>query len=111
VKNQEAGLSLRTPRHLSTSPRFETGPSAIKAEIAQERALALGRLGRDLETALGRLQALGSNAPERSRFVAAAADAAWTFFVQREACGLFDQDQAIADYEIPREVLARVGAR
>jgi hypothetical protein len=104
-------LSLRTPRDLSTSTRFETGPSAIEAEIAQERALALGRVGREVEAALGRLKDLAPNAPERRRFVAAAADAAWRFFVQREACGLFDHDQAIADYAIPREVLARVGAR
>jgi len=104
-------LSLRAPRNLSTSSWGETGLSVLTAEIAQERALALGRLGRDVEAALGRLRALDPTAAERRRFVAAAADAAWSFFVQREACGLFDHDQAIADYAIPREVLARVGAR
>jgi hypothetical protein len=104
-------LTLRLPRNLSTSPRFETGLSMIDAEIAQERASALGRAGRDVETALGRLKGLAPNAPERARFVAAAADAAWRLFVQREACGLFDHAQAIADYVIPNEVLARVGAR
>jgi hypothetical protein len=31
--------------------------------------------------------------------------------VQREACGLIDHTRAIADYRIPREVLAKVGAR
>jgi hypothetical protein len=104
-------LTLRMPRNLSTSPRLETGLSAIEAEIAQERALALGRAGRDVETAIGRLKDLGQSAPERGRFVAAAADATWRLFVQREACGLFDHAQAIADYAIPSEVLARVGAR
>lgn len=104
-------MTLRMPRNLSTSPRFETGLSVIEAEIARERALALGRVGRDVETALGRLKDIDPNAPERVRFAAAAADATWSFFVQREACGLFDHAQAIADYAIPREVLARVGAR
>jgi hypothetical protein len=98
------------PRNLSTSTRFDTA-SAIEAEIAQERALALGRVGREVEAALDRLKELAPNAPERRRLVAAAADAAWRLFVQREACGLFHHDQAIANYAIPREVLARVGAR
>lgn len=104
-------MTLRMPRNLSNSPRFETGLSVVEAEIAQERALALGRTGRDVETALAQLKDMPSDASERGRFVAVAADAAWRFFVQREACGLFDHAQAIADYAIPREVLARVGAR
>ena len=99
-------MILRMPRNLSTSARFETGPSALEAEIAQERALALGRAGREVETALGRLKDIDPNAPERARFVAAAADAAWSFFVQREACGLFDHAQAIADwYDLGLEAL------
>lgn len=104
-------MTLRTPRNLSTSPTFETGLSALGAEIAQERAIALGRVGRDVEAAVGRLKDIDANAPERARFIAAAADATWSLFVQRDACGLFDHAPAIADYAIPPEVLARVGAR
>ncbi len=42
--------------------------------------------------------------------VRAAAQAAWAFFVQREACGLHDHDLPIAHYAIPPKVLAQVGA-
>jgi len=35
----------------------------------------------------------------------------WSFFIQREACGLKDQRQVIADLAIPRAVLVRIGAR
>ena len=41
----------------------------------------------------------------------AAADAAWCFFVQREVMGLRDRAAVVAQYDIPREVLARIGAR
>ena len=41
----------------------------------------------------------------------AAADAVWCFFVQREVLGLRDRAAVIAQYDIPREVLARLGAR
>jgi hypothetical protein len=105
------GMSLRMPRNLTTSPRAETSLSLLEGEIAQERALALGRTGREVETSLARLNEIAPDAPERPRLLAAAADAAWRYFVQREACGLLDHTQAIADYAIPREVLARVGAR
>ncbi len=104
-------MSLRMPQNLASSPQFETGLSVLAVEIAQERALALGRLGRDVEAAMKRLRTVQSTAPERSQLVDSAADAAWKFFVQREICGVFDHHQAIADYEITPEVLARIGAR
>ena len=47
----------------------------------------------------------------RSALVKAAADAVWGFLVQREVMGLRDRTQVIAHYAIPREVLARIGAR
>jgi len=104
-------MSLRMPQNLSTLPRFETGLSVLEAEIAQERAFALGRLGREIELALETLNTVGSEASERPQLVDIAADATWRFLVQREACGMFDHQQAISHYGISREVLARVGAR
>jgi hypothetical protein len=73
-----------------------------------ERAAALGRLGRDVEAALAALA--GTQGPDRTAEIMRAADAVWRYFVQREACGLVDHAWAIADYRIPREVLAKVGA-
>ena len=104
-------MSLRMPQNLSTSPRFETGLSVLEAEIAQERAAALGRLGREVEKALSNLGHVERGSPERAALVDSAAYAVWTFFVQREVCGMLDHDRAVAHYGIPPEVLARVGAR
>ena len=102
-------MSLRPPQTLSTSPRFETGVSVLEAELAGERATALGRLGREVQAALAALETgrLDADRPARVR---AAAQAVWGYFVQRETCGLLDHAAVIADYAIPSEVLARVGA-
>ena len=40
-----------------------------------------------------------------------AADAVWGFLVQREVMGLRDRAAIVAHYGVPREVLARLGAR
>ena len=102
-------MSLRMPQSLSTSPRFETGLSVLEAELASERALALGRLGRDVESRIAALNAAAAG-PDRTPLVRSAAQAVWRYFVQREACGLIDHTRAIADYAIPPVVLGRVGA-
>lgn len=90
-------------------------------EIAQEKAAALGRLGRGLEKALAELAAFdaGSVAMEmtenerkraRAALVDAAAQALWLFLVQRDACGLRDARAVMRDYRVPAEVQARAGA-
>jgi hypothetical protein len=102
-------MSLRPPQFLSTSPRFETGMSVLEAEVASERAAALGRLGREVQSSLAML-AVAPTGDTRASLVRAAAQTVWAYFVQREACGLLDHTSVIADYAIPPEVLARVGA-
>jgi hypothetical protein len=98
------------PQNLSTSALFETGVSVLEAELQAERAAALGRLGRTLEKSLTALSAADTEDPARADLVKAAADAVWRYFVQREACGMLSHDHPIAQYAIPAEVLARVGA-
>jgi hypothetical protein len=49
--------------------------------------------------------------PSSKRIPIGPADAVWGFLVQREVIGLRDRAQVIAQYGIPREVLARIGAR
>jgi hypothetical protein len=106
-------MSLRPPQNLSASSfKFETGANILDAEILSEKAASLGRAGARVEVALAKLndpdvvQDLG-----RDALLKDAADAVWSFFVQREACGLRDQRPIIADMKIPRAVLARLGAR
>jgi len=99
------------PQNLSTSLRGETGFSILQAELVAEQASTLGRLGRALEKALTALSEAGTETSDGQALIRSAADAAWAFFVQREACGLHDHDLPIAHYDIPPKVLARVGAR
>jgi hypothetical protein len=89
--------------------RGEGADAALQGEIAQEQAAALGRMGRKAEAALAALKA--HEGEGRAEVLKRAADAVWCFFVQREVMGLRDRAQIVADYQIPREVMVRLGAR
>jgi hypothetical protein len=87
---------------------------SVQAEIAQEKAAALGRIATRLRDALARLAELdatpGDPAPaERQRLVAAAGEALWYYVVQREACGIRDVESVLRDYRVPRDVYLRMG--
>ena len=92
---------------------LRSGYATLEYEIAQERAAALGRLGRRLETALAALAACpptaASEQTTRDSLVGEAGYALWLFVVQREACGLNDSAQVIQTYAVPHEVYARMG--
>jgi hypothetical protein len=101
--------SLRMPQSLSRRLGVETGEAVLRYELLEEQAAALGRAGAKLETALAALRA--HQGEGRAEVLKAAAGAAWCFLVQREAIGLRDRAAVVAQYDIPREVLARLGAR
>ena len=92
---------------------LRSGYATLEYEIAQERASALGRLGRRLEAALAALAACPWTATSerkiRDSLVEEAGYALWLFVVQREACGLNDSTQVMRDYGVPNEVYARMG--
>jgi hypothetical protein len=103
-------MSLRAPASQSrTAPVV-----ALDYEMAQERASALGRLGRALEAALGALSDYDNRRGERdavrAQLIQDASDALWCFMVQREACGLRDPRPVLRHYGVPGEVYARMGA-
>jgi hypothetical protein len=91
----------------------------VEHEFAQERASALGRLGRALEAALAALEQFDAEGPDeprsaerrqlRAALAAEASMALWQFIVQREACGLHDMRAVLRDYRVPAEVAARMG--
>ena len=93
---------------------------SLNYEIAQEKAVALGRMGRALEEALARLRefdathpllgALASTQQARRLLVTEAGHALWMFVVQREACGLRDSRTVMRDYDVPGEVQHCMGA-
>jgi hypothetical protein len=89
----------------------------LEYELAQEKAAALGRLGRALEAALAALRDFDAQSNEptaewrnaRRSLVAEAGYALWQFVVQREALGLRDARQVMRDYRVPAEVQHRMG--
>jgi hypothetical protein len=83
--------------------------AALELEFAQERAAALGRLGRALEQAISALSQVEPARADRRRLVEEASLALWHFAVQREVCGLRDLSAVLRDYRVPREVSARMG--
>jgi hypothetical protein len=92
---------------------LRSGYAILEYEIAEERASALGRLGRRLECALAALAACPRTAHSdptiRDSLVGQAGYALWLFIVQREACGLNDSAQVMRSYGVPNEVYARMG--
>ena len=105
---------------MSRDFRLHRAPvDVLDYEIAQEKAVALGRLGRALEEALAKLREFDathprSGAPASARearriLVMEAGHALWMFVVQREACGLRNSRTVMHDYNVPREVQQRMG--
>jgi hypothetical protein len=89
---------------------------AIGLEIAKEQAEELGRSEWKLlaaREALRRLDARAAAAKpgERERALRRYADALTSFVVHREACGLRDAAFVFAFYEVPAEVVARMGVQ
>jgi hypothetical protein len=91
----------------------------VQEEIAEEKAGALGRSGRRLEQALEQFRdyehAFGDGASradaKRETLLWDLAERVEAFVVHREACGLRDSRHVLKYYGVPREALARVGAR
>jgi hypothetical protein len=92
---------------------FRSGWTVLQDELVEEKASALGRLGRRLEAALAALAACpktaDSNPEIRKELVKQAGYALWMFAVQREACGLRDTTRMMRQYGVPKEVLAHMG--
>ena len=91
---------------------LRSGWATLEYEIAEERASALGRLGRRLEAVLAALAACPRTATSertiRDSLVEQAGYALWLYVVQREACGL-SSAEVMQDYGVPKEVYVRMG--
>lgn len=83
----------------------------LKHEVAEEKASALGRCGRLLEHALERFRSHGQADAKRERLLWDLVERVEAFVIQREACGLRDSRHVLKFYGVPREAIARVGAR
>jgi uncharacterized protein DUF6665 len=92
---------------------LRSGYATLEREIAEERAAALGRLGRRLDDALTALAACprgaDANRNIRNGLVEQAGYALWLLAVQREACGLNNFAHLVQVYRVPNEAVARMG--
>jgi len=84
---------------------------SLKHEVAEEKAGALGRCARLLEHALARFRSHDRADLNRERLLWDLVERVEAFVIQREACGLRDSRHALKFYGVPREAIARVGAR
>ena len=106
-------MTILPPEALAARVMRDTGVNLLENEILAEKASSLGHHGRLVEKSLAALRAFdpaSGTAEDRLALLRKAAHNVWAFFVQRELCGLRDQKQMIHFYNIPGEVLARLGA-
>jgi hypothetical protein len=109
---------MKAQPHRSIKP---APANSLANELAQEKASALGRIGRTLETALSELRDFDAHSPAaqpaaqrielRAALVQRANTALWHFVVQREACGLRDMRYVLRAYRVPAEVAVQLGAQ
>src|ERR1700741_2872647 len=118
-KPSAASLRMRPMRRYTRPMSRDFGlqrtpVDVLDYEVAQEQAVALGRMGRARENALARRREFDAADPRsggpasaqqaRRTLVADAGHALWMFVVQREAGGLRDRRTIMRDYKGPTEV-------
>jgi hypothetical protein len=104
-------MSFRLPGQNSSPASGRTGVDVLDYELMAEKAASLGRAGYYAEQYLRRLREYEGNAEERVVLLKKTTEAVYAWFIQRELCGLRRHDSLIREYAIPREVLARLGAK
>ena len=103
-------MSMRMPSNFGRTGVQESALDLLGHEILAEKAAALGRAGQRVEETLARLRENGGD-EQRPRLLREAAEAVHGYFIQRELCGLRKHDAVIREYNIPRAVLVRLGAK
>ena len=109
-------MSVRLPKNLSntlsfTSGVIKTGADVLETEVLGEKAYSLGLAARAVEKSLAELKAFDGDESERATLLQSSADKVHAYFVQREMMGFTNHERPIAHYNIPRDVLSKVGVR
>ncbi len=89
----------------------DTGLDLLGHEILAEKAAALGKAGEKARLALADLRDHPPGSEAREAKLKTAAAAVHAYFIQRELCGFRKHEAVIREYDIPRAVLVRLGAR
>jgi hypothetical protein len=107
-------VSLKLPGRITVERASgATGLQPIEHEILGEMAYSLGQAGQRVEEAMAILAAEepALEGEARERLLRSVAGTVQAYFVQRELCGMRRHDDIIREMDIPRRVLARLGAR
>jgi len=96
-------MSLRDSIELIQAVQPEAGYRLLENEMMGERASSMGAAERRVRSTLA---ALAAGKPDA---LAAARDAVWAYFVQRELCGFRRHTDVIRDLAIPTVVLNGLG--
>ena len=102
-------MSVHTPSIYSGANPQDALFDALHHEVQGEKASSLGRAGRAVEDALARLAA-NTEPALRDELLRTAAKTVYAYFIQRELCGFRRHGDVIREYNIPKAVLARLGA-
>jgi hypothetical protein len=106
-------MSDLPPEAFAARVMRDTGVNLLENELLAEKASSLGHHGRLVEKSLAALRTFDATTgtpDDRQALLRKAAHDVWAFLVQRELCGMRDQKEIIRFYNIPGEVLARLGA-
>jgi len=104
-------MALKLPGGLNALASGNSPLDVLEYELLAEKASALGRAGEKVEKALAGLKLHEPGSADRHPALKQAAEAVYAYFIQRELCGFRRHAEVIREYQIPGEVLARLGAR
>ena len=107
---------VRLPQNISTNFTFKsgvikTGESTLEHELLAEKAHSLGLAATRVEKALIDLRGSSDKTDARESLVQKAADSVQAYFIQRELMGMTNHAHPIEHYNIPKDVLAKIGVR
>jgi len=105
---------VRLPKNLSNTVAFKsgvikTGASVLETELLGEKAYSLGLAAKSVQMSLSDLNDFKGTQTERDKLLQVSANIVQAFFIQRELMGLTDHSHPISYYEIPKDVLNRIG--
>ncbi|KRA45615.1 DUF6665 family protein [Devosia sp. Root635] len=100
-------MSLRDSLDLIRTVKPDAGTSALEYEVMAERAASLGAAEQRVVASIAALAAPGD---DRDARLSEARRTVWEYFVQRELVGFRKHNDVIQELNIPREVIAGLGA-
>jgi len=108
-------MPIRPPKNLTNTLSFKsgvikTGADVLETELLQEKAFSLGLAEKTMIASLTELKEFSGSDVARSNLVKTCAEHVQAYFIQRELLGFHTHDHPIEHYDIPKEILSKVGA-